>query len=66
MSEILIDETKKAIGYTEEQKKCEYCKYASEWENLAELWNCNYSNVCSFAVKKYAHCDKFEKRIKLK
>lgn len=66
MSQILIDETKKALGYTEEKKKCEDCKYAEEWEDQGGLWNwsCSYNNVCSFCVKKYAHCDKFEKRVK--
>ena len=53
MSQILIDETKKAIGYTEEQKKCEDCKYAEEWEDQGGLWNwsCSYNNVCSFCER---------------
>lgn len=66
MSQILIDETKKALGYTEEQNKCEDCKHADKWEDQGGLWNwsCNYSNICSFTVRKHAHCGKFEKRNK--
>ncbi|MBC5632097.1 hypothetical protein [Parabacteroides hominis] len=65
MSQVLIDETKKALGYTEVQVKCGDCKYASEYEDQGGLWNwsCDYNNVCSFCVKAYAHCDKFERRI---
>lgn len=65
MSKILIEETQKALGYTEDKKKCKECKYAEEWEDQGGLWHwsCSYSNVCSFSVKEYAHCDKFEKRI---
>lgn len=64
MSELLIEETKKALGYTESKRKCEECKYAYESENQGGLWNwwCNYSNVCQFSVKAYACCNKFEKR----
>lgn len=64
MSQILIEETKKVLGYTEDKKKCEECKFADELEDQSGLWIwlCNYSNVCQFCVKAYACCDKFEKR----
>ena len=63
MSQILIEETKKAIGYTESQERCEDCKHAAESEDQGGLWSwgCYYSNICPFGVKKNAHCDKFEK-----
>lgn len=61
---ILIEETKKILGYTEIKMRCDECKYGEEWEDQGGLyhWQCNYNNICSFSVKAYAQCDKYEKK----
>lgn len=62
----LIVETKKAMGYGEERRTCEFCKHyreeANEFEDRSFVSFCHYSNLVSFEVKKHASCSKFENK----
>lgn len=64
MNEVLIEETKKALGYTEGVKECRECKFAQLRKAPDESWYwwCTYSNICHFKVKARAHCDNFGKQ----
>lgn len=60
----LLEETKKAMGYTETSKPCEKCKYSEEVEdsilNRSWIHVCTYSNLCNFKVNPDGTCNKFE------
>lgn len=64
MSKELIEETKKAMGYTEAQNTCEGCKHSSE-ESSSHVdrswyWICKFSNLCTFEINKNGRCNKHE------
>lgn len=55
---ILIEETKKAMGFKEVTPQCENCRFMIEtgWNE----YSCIYSNIVSFLVKDNSSCDKFD------
>ncbi len=66
MTKELIEETKKAIGYTESQNTCPKCKHSEEVEDphLDRSWHliCKVSSLCSFQVYQNGRCTVFEKK----
>lgn len=61
----LIDETKKAMGYTPLTPRCKDCKFYTEIENLYVdrdwIETCTYSNLTHFRVDSLrGSCTKFE------
>lgn len=66
MTNQLIIETKKAIGYTEDQNTCEGCKHSEEIEDPQLdrnwYWICKVNSLCQFKVSKHGRCNLLEKR----
>lgn len=64
----LEEATKKEMGYTEDQQRCDLCQHHREDEDpyLDRSWidKCTFSNLVTFTVKKHARCSRFEKRQK--
>ena len=66
MTKELIEETKKAIGYTEAQNTCKECKHSEEVEDphLDRSWHwiCKVNSLCKFQVSQNGRCNLHEKR----
>lgn len=65
MTAALIEETKKAIGYTEKQNTCQDCKHSKEEDEVNDRswdWVCRVNNLCPFVVNPNGRCNLHEKR----
>jgi hypothetical protein len=62
----LIEETKKAIIYSEDVKNCDNCKHCVERDHphLDRAWEkfCVFSNLIEFRVVGHGYCIKFERK----
>ena len=66
MNKGLIEETKKAINYTEEVKQCKDCKHSEEKENPHLDWDwfrvCKVNSLGKFQFSDKGRCDLFERK----
>lgn len=60
----LENELKKAMGYTDEIRRCENCQFLKRKENpmLDRDWLalCDFNNIAQLGVSLEAHCDKWK------
>jgi hypothetical protein len=65
MTKELIEQTKKAIGYTEQQNTCRDCKHSKEVDGTIDRtwdWICNVSNICPMSIKPEGRCNLFARK----
>jgi len=65
MTNELVEETKKAIGYTEQQNTCSDCKHSKEVDGVIDRswdWICNVNSICPFKVNPNGRCNLFIKK----
>jgi len=63
MTKELVEVTKKAIGYTEQNNTCAGCKHSSEEEDahLDRSWSlvCKVNSICPFVISQNGRCNLF-------
>lgn len=59
--------TKQEMGYTEDQRTCEFCKFKRPMKTGIDRDfrdECSFSNLCQFEVRNHGSCKYFEHKPK--